>query len=74
MYGDDAQIGSNVQILNKYQTAYNKLASKRENPSSYLVQGSEYKHMTWDTEGIDANKADKSIKLYRPLGKPQNIE
>ena len=69
VYGDDAKIGSNVKTLNSYQTAYNKLVSKKENPSVILIQGSEYKHMTWDVEGTK-----RDVKIYRPLSTPQTIE
>jgi hypothetical protein len=67
-YGENAKIGADTKQYSKYQNAYNTITSKKEGQLSRQVGDTEYKHMTWDTEGND-----KSIKIYRPLGKPEVI-
>jgi hypothetical protein len=72
VYGDDAKTGADVKQYSRYQNAHNTITSKKEGQLSRQVGDTEYKHMSWDTENTDKTQ-DKSIKIYRPLGKPEAI-
>ncbi len=67
-YGDNAKIGADTKLYSRYQNASNMITSEREWQLSKQIGDTEYKHMSWDTEGTD-----RSIKIYRPLGKPEII-
>jgi hypothetical protein len=73
VYGDDAKTGADVKQYSRYQNAHNTITSKREGQLSRQVGDTEYKHMSWDTENTNNDPKDKTIKIYRPLGKPEMI-